>query len=72
MIGLREHQLGNCMQKRGRSGKSLASKSCQGRQLVVIYPLERQLHRSSRICQEELQSDPDEFGLPARGDAPEY
>jgi len=63
---LQEFQLVNCMETHGRSGGSPESESCQGRQLVVIHPWEGKLYPSSSTSQEELQSDPYEFELPAR------
>jgi len=41
-----------------RSRESPESESCQGRQLVVIHPLEGKLLPSSSTSSEELQSDP--------------
>jgi hypothetical protein len=61
----------NCMVKHERSGGSLESESCQGRQLVVIHPWEGKLHPSSSTSQGELQSNPYEFKLPARDKNPE-
>jgi hypothetical protein len=69
-VGLQEFQLGNCIKKLERSGRSPESESYHGRQLVVIHPWEGILHPSSSTSQEKLQSDPYEFELPARDKDP--
>jgi len=51
---IQEFLLVNYMETYGRSGGSPASKSCEGRLLVVIHPWEGTLHLASSTSQVEL------------------